>query len=248
MSVDRLLGGRVTIEQPAGGLRASLDPVLLAATVDPPAGALVVELGTGSGVALACVLARRPDLSVIGIERDIALVPIAQRNLGAGRVVAGDVAHVPLRRSAAWVLINPPYHAPASSRPPRADRRAAVQEDAPLTRWIRAAAEVLMPNGRLSLIHRADRLPMVLAALHGFGQLTVLPLWPRAGVAAKRVLIGAIKGSKAPAELLPGLVLHEAGSDFTPVADAILRDGAALPLLAKPAMLKAGLGKDHGGC
>ncbi len=245
MSQDALLGGRVVLEQPDSGLRASLDPVLLAASVDPPTGATIVELGTGTGVALACVRARRPDVRTIGVERDLGLVALAARNLGgSGHIVAADVAALPLIGIAAWVLLNPPYHDPASSRPPRADRQAAVQETTPLAVWIRAAAQVLAPKGRLSLIHRADRLPEVLAALRGFGQLTVLPLWPRAGVAAKRVLIGAVKGSKAPATLLPGLVLHGPGADFTAAAEAILRDGAALPLLANTAMLPGGTHKD----
>ena len=243
MSVDALLGGRVTIAQPDGGLRASLDPVLLAATVDPPTSATVLELGTGSGVALACVRARRPDLTVIGVERDLALLPFAARNLATGQVVAADVATLPLVAMAAWVLLNPPYHDPASSRPPRADRQGAVQEATPLGVWIAAARQALIPGGRLSLIHRADRLPEVLAALTGFGQLTVLPLWPRAGVPARRVLIGAVKGSRAPACLLPGLVLHGEGAAFTPAAEEVLRDGAALPLLPNPAMLGATVAK-----
>jgi tRNA1(Val) A37 N6-methylase TrmN6 len=49
--------------------------------------------------------------------------------------------------------------------------------------------------------------------------MTVLPLWPRANVEAKRVIIQATKNSAAPLRLLPGLVLHEDNiNDFTPAA------------------------------
>jgi tRNA1(Val) A37 N6-methylase TrmN6 len=44
------------------------------------------------------------------------------------------------------------------------------------------------------------------------------------------VLVQAIKGSNAPLELRPGLVLHGAGNTFSPEAEAVLRHGAALPL------------------
>ena len=56
----------------------------------------------------------------------------------------------------------------------------------------------------------------------------MLPLWPKAGVAAKLVLARATKAGRGPFRLLPGLVLHEADGRFTPAADAVLRDGAAL--------------------
>ena len=50
------------------------------------------------------------------------------------------------------------------------------------------------------------------------------PIQPR------RVLIRAVKGSLTPLRLAAGLVLHEAGGGYSPTADQILRDGAALPL------------------
>ena len=36
-----------------------------------------------------------------------------------------------------------------------------------------------------------------------------------------------VKGSKAPMQLLSGLILHDAKSQFTPEAESILRDGMA---------------------
>ncbi len=39
-----------------------------------------------------------------------------------------------------------------------------------------------------------------------------------------------MKDSRAPLQILPGLVLHGAGNGFTPEAEAVLRQGAAWPL------------------
>jgi tRNA1(Val) A37 N6-methylase TrmN6 len=44
------------------------------------------------------------------------------------------------------------------------------------------------------------------------------------------VLLRGIKGSKAPFRVLPGLVLHNLANEFTPQAEAILRDGLGLSL------------------
>ena len=62
-----------------------------------------------------------------------------------------------------------------------------------------------------------------------FGAVSVLPLWPKAGQAARRVIVAARRDSRSPSRLLPGLVLHRPDGRFTPAAEAVLRDGAALP-------------------
>ena len=73
----------------------------------------------------------------------------------------------------------------------------------------------------------------VLGALGGrFGSLMILPIYPREGQAAIRVILQGIKGSRAPLTLLPGFILHGEGNAFTPAAQAILRDGAALSMAA----------------
>jgi len=59
---------------------------------------------------------------------------------------------------------------------------------------------------------------------------SVLPLWPKAGEPARRVLVQARKGSGAAFCLLPGLILHDTSGAYTQEADAILRGQAALAL------------------
>ena len=72
--------------------------------------------------------------------------------------------------------------------------------------------------------------PACLAALGeaGCGSPTVLPLWPRSFRPAGLVLVQGVKGGRGACRLLPGIVLHAEGSGFTPEAEAVLRDGAAL--------------------
>jgi tRNA1(Val) A37 N6-methylase TrmN6 len=60
--------------------------------------------------------------------------------------------------------------------------------------------------------------------------VTIFPLWPRAGEAAKRVILQVRKGSRSELTLSPGLVLHAADGRYTTDADAVLRDGLALPM------------------
>ena len=69
------------------------------------------------------------------------------------------------------------------------------------------------------------------AAMEGrFGDIRIAPLYPRGGAPASRVIVQGVKDSRAPLQILPGLVLHEAGTRFTPEAEEILRDGTAWKL------------------
>ena len=238
LTEDRLLGGRVTLLQPQGGLRAGHDAVLLAAAVPARAGNRVLELGCGSGAAFLCLAARVPDLSIIAVEREPGLAALARQNAErnglAGRVtvIEGDVAEPALRRMlprCAHGFANPPFWE-GGTAPPAALRRAATHEEALLSDWTSCLAG-LAHRGSATLILPAARFADGLAALRdaGFGSPAMLPLWPRAGIAAKRVLLAARMGGRGPGRVLPGLTLHDTHG-ATPEADAILRDGAALPV------------------
>jgi tRNA1(Val) A37 N6-methylase TrmN6 len=243
-TVDAFLGGRVECVQPAEGHhRSGLDAVLLAAALPGNATGRAIDLGAGAGVAGLCAAAGRPDLSVTLIERDADLVRCAEASLKreANRgitprvtVVRADIAALPatLRESADEVLCNPPfYDGDANSASPKQARAGAhMLAGDGLDPWLRAAATVLRPRGRLTMIFRADGLDAVLAACaRRFGALDVLPIHPRAHLPAHRIIVTGRKGRRAALRLLPPLVLHgEKGNAFLPAVEAILRDGAAL--------------------
>src|SRR5581483_2174737 len=105
------------------------------------------------------------------------------------------------------VMANPPFLEAAKASPSPLARKAAaaVEGEATLADWIDVALTMLRGphlhkgGGVLTLIHRADRLGDILAALGGrAGGTVVYPLWPGEGKAAKRVLVQAKKGSAAP--------------------------------------------------
>jgi tRNA1(Val) A37 N6-methylase TrmN6 len=110
-----------------------------------------------------------------------------------------------------------------------------MQVQTPLADWVSAAARRLRPGGWLTLVCLADGLPEVLSATGGrLGSVDLLPLSPRSGKPALRVLVRARKGGRAPFRLLAPLVIHRGAShdgdreSYTPEANAVLRDGADL--------------------
>ena len=240
ISHDRLLGGRLALAQPRRGYRVAVDAVLLAAAVAARPGERVLELGSGVGAAALCLALRVPGVTVTGLEIQAGLAALAAANIAANglagrvRVATGDLRVPPPELAPGSfdrVMANPPYlRAGAHTPSPDASRAMANGEgEAGLADWVAAAARLLRPRGHFTLIHRADRLDEAISLMHKeFGALVVFPLWPRAGVAAKRILLAGRLGAASPARLAPGLALHGAGGGFTAEAEAVLRDGGGL--------------------
>jgi tRNA1(Val) A37 N6-methylase TrmN6 len=239
---DGFLDGRLRLFQPRAGHRAGSEAVLLAAAVDPPAGADVLEVGCGSGAASLCLGWRRPDLALVGLELQAELAELARSNARRNgletrlTICCGDLRQPPPPlRPASFdaVFANPPFFAPAAAQlaPQRMRALARAECGASLADWIAFSLRMLRPRGTLTLIHRAARLDDLLAALNGrAGDLTVFPLWPMAGRPAKHIILRARKDSRGPLQLTPGLVLHEPDGRFTAAASRLLRTGAALAL------------------
>jgi tRNA1(Val) A37 N6-methylase TrmN6 len=239
---DHLLGGRVRFSQPAHGYRVAIDPVLLAAAVPARAGERVLDAGAGTGAASLCLAARVPECRIVGLELQRPLQRIASHNVAQNaleariEMVEGRLERPPPRLAAAsfdQVMTNPPHlAASAISLSPDHQRALAHAESSlDLVVWLAACLRMLKHDGRLTLIHRADRLSEVLAALLGrAGEVIVVPLWPAAGRPAKRVLVQARKGARGPLRLAPGLVLHDERGAFEPWLEEVLRDGQALDL------------------
>ncbi len=241
---DLLLGGRVRLRQPAVGYRAATDPVLLAAAVPARRGDRVLELGCGVGAALYCLAVRVGGLALTGLDIQPRYLTLAQENAELNgvraRLIRGDLAAMPAELRAEsfdQVMMNPPFHPPAARPSPDAGRDRAHREETPLAVWVSAGLARLRQKGRLTLIHRAERLPEILGALGGSaGEIVVKPLAARAGRDAKRVLVTARKDTGGPLRLAAPLVIHAGAvhladrDDFAPEAAAILRDAAPLAL------------------
>ncbi|MDV2984747.1 UNVERIFIED_CONTAM: methyltransferase [Methylobacteriaceae bacterium AG10] len=243
---DAFLGGSLKLRQPPRGAhRAGTDAVLLARLLVPEPGSTLYDLGAATG-AVGLAAARLSEVDrVVLVERDPDLIALARENASANglddrvAVIEADILAPGAQRrdaglvpdSADLVLTNPPFFEEGAHRPSPDPGKAAAHTFASggLDLWLRTCADVLRPGGWLGLIHRADALPACLDALRGrFGGCAVRPVYGRAGRPAIRVLIAAVKGSRAPFRLLPPLVLQDETGRFTPEAEA-LHQGAPWP-------------------
>lgn len=237
---DALLGGKIRVRQPARGYRVNVDTLLLAAAL--PADGIgqgpIVEVGCGVGAALLAVangcVAR--GVRCVGIERDPTYARLARENAALNalshtvEIIEADAFDPPEDLGQFHrVFFNPPYDGPGAGRPPAENRRVAYIAERPIGDWIKVWSNRMKAHANMTLIHRAHRLGDILAALEGrLGGVEVLPIRPSASAEARRVIVRAWKGSRAPLKLFKGLDLHpEDGADkHTPEAEAILRGEA----------------------
>jgi tRNA1(Val) A37 N6-methylase TrmN6 len=244
---DAVLGGQLTLLQPKRGHRVGHDAILLAAATSARARGHAIDLGAGVGAAGLALARRVGGLRVTLVEIDPFMAQLADENIAANgfadrvRAVVLDVA-APGRAfataglgpgCATAVLMNPPFNDPVRHNVSPHARRALAHAGArsTLRKWLHTAGRLLVPEGVVTLIWRAEGIADVLDALSGqYGGVCLMPVHSKPGAAAIRVLVAARKRSRAPIAILPGLVLNDADGRPSAEAEAVLRDAVPLPL------------------
>lgn len=240
-TLDSFLGGRIKLIQPIDGYRAGIDPIFLAACLQPKPQEKILDVGAGVGVASISLATRCPNAQVIGLEVQCDLVKLAITNIQANQLtdrvemIKGDLLSPPSflkPHSFDQVMTNPPYYeysrAQSSPVPGKAQ---ANTETIDLSKWIRCCLKMLKPKGVFTMIHRVERLSEILHHLgNRVGNLVVYPLWPGSNKPARRVIIQGRKSIRGNLCLASGITLHGGTEKYTPEAEAILRHAQAIVL------------------
>ncbi len=244
LSQDQFLDGKMQFYQPKQGYRAATDAMFLAASIPAKAGQSVLELGCGAGVALGSLCFRVPGLRAYGVEIQNNYAELANQNFRKNKIQAivfnGDFGNMPTELKALnfdHVMANPPFFAPhANTAPQDMGRRIAHLGGQNTTKdWVEVALRRLKPKGILTLIHRAEALPEIIAEISKHaGDIKVLPVSARQGRPAGRVIVQARKASRGPMVLLAPFVVHHGAQHgdetdrYSDLAAGILRRGDAL--------------------
>jgi tRNA1(Val) A37 N6-methylase TrmN6 len=243
-------GGFYVLQPEAEGHRAGLDAMLLAATVSADATGALADLGAGAGAAGLAVANRLEGMQIVLVERAPRMAQCARMTiehpLNASlatrvRVIEADVTLRGEARCAAGladrafdhVIMNPPFNSARDrTTPDELKAQAHAMDSADLfEQWLRTANAILKQGGQVSLIARPESLADILAGLERrFGGIEITPVCPRTGDDAIRILVTAVKGSRARLLLRDRIVIHEgAGRDFSPLANDLANGGRDWP-------------------
>ncbi|MDB5522746.1 MAG: hypothetical protein JWM58_509 [Rhizobium sp.] len=239
-TVDAFHFGGFHIVQPKGrGHRAGMDAMLLASMVVGGKPIYVADLGAGAGAAGMAVASRLNDAQVLLVEKSAEMAEYARKGMAlpenariADRLslLEADVTLKGRERVAAGladdtfdhVIMNPPFNDGSDRRAPDALKAEAHAMIGDLfEQWIRAAGAILKPGGQMSLIARPESIAaIILACGKRFGGIEVTLIHPREDESAIRVLVSAVKGSRARLAFRSPLFMHPDGSHkFLPFVD-----------------------------
>lgn len=211
-----------------------MDAIFLAAACPVRTGQSVLDMGCGVGTAGLSILARVEGVSLVGIEIQDDHVALARENAAVNgyqdcsEFIASDIRQF---SGSAFdhVICNPPYLKVGTYTETKTPAKAlAMGGEITFAQWISVAFDHIAGQGSLTMVHRADHIDQILQAFgKRFGGVEIIPLWPRAGEAAKRVIVRGYKHRRSPATMHAGVVLHE-GEYYTKAAEQILREMKAL--------------------
>lgn len=247
-TVDAFHFGRFYVAQPAkGGHRSGMDAMLLASMVADEGEVRVADLGAGAGAAGLAVASRLEKAEVTLVERSTLMADYARRSLALHeneriapriKVVEADVTLTGKARIDAGledetfdhVIMNPPFNDANDRRTPDAIKAEAhAMTDGLFESWIKTAGAIMKPGGQLSLIARPESIAEIIAACgKRFGGLEITLIHPRDGENAVRMLVSAIKGSRARLSFRAPFIMHGAdGHKFTSFVDDLNNGRAA---------------------
>ena len=190
----------------------------------PGRGGAVCDLGCGTGLLGALLLAREPSLRLVNVERNADALALAERTFSENGWAAafrrGDLRSaqtLPKAGTMDYCVSNPPYFRAGSGRSADGEARQNAREEAQCTLAdvCAAAGRVLRWGGRFALVYRPERLTDLLCELRGHGMepKRLRFVAPRSDAAPSLALVEARRGGKPGLTVEPPLLIGSAEWD-----------------------------------
>lgn len=219
--------GVVYIAQPKSGHRFTLDSILLADFCMLKPRDRVLEAGAGSGIISLLLANKFPHAHITAVELQPTIAGIARENVANNgldariQLIESDIAalkEVLPANTVDVIIANPPYaRSGAGKNSPLAARRTAREDRlGPVDAWL--DLQMFLKNrGRYYLVFPAARSAELMASLR-IGKLEpkrVRFVHPYRGKPASLILIEAVKSGGIGVAVLPPLIVHEPGGEYT---------------------------------
>lgn len=226
---DLQLNGLRLIQNPSG-FCFGIDAVLLS---DFAKGAVkknskVLDLCTGNGIVPILLSAKTSATHIFGIEIQSEVAEMAQRSVLLNKlseeisIIDGDLknaAEIFGKSTFDNITCNPPYKENAGGLKNAADTLTAARHEifCTLADIIDVSASLLKPGGKLTMIHRPERLADIICLMRGsrIEPKRLRFVHPSAGKTAAMILIEGTKHGRPKLFLEPPLYVHDENGDYT---------------------------------
>lgn len=227
-TLDDLLIQNLKIIQKKGGVRFTLDSVLLAHFATVKSADNIVDLGTGTGVIPLILSTRSKKLRIRAIEIQEELVEMALRSVKMNAleetiaIIQGDIKDIHYKiggGSYTLVTANPPYWTMGegilSSHRDRAMSRHEVACD--IEDVVRAAGKLLNYQGRFAFIYPAHRFVDTMLLLRKYSLEPRRLRFVHSDLAkpARHFLLEARKSAAPDLKIMPPLVVYEKEGQYS---------------------------------
>ena len=233
---DFFLNKNIQVVQPANGYRFSIDSVILAGFSHPPAGATVLDLGTGCGIIPLILAHRTLDLQLIGVELQPSLAAMALKNIKRNglsdriSILCQDMCNLTkdtFDTTVDYVISNPPYHPVLSGRINPDPQKALARHELAinLSKLVTIARKVLHSGGKFILIYPSERLTDVLFQMRqkGIEPKNLHIIFPKQNASAKLVVIEGVRDGRPGIQKISSLVVYRLDGRYTPEMIQLLK-------------------------
>lgn len=225
--LDDLVRGDMKIIQRPDQFCFSLDSILAAHYVSIRKKDRIADLGTGTGV-IALLLSTLGGEDITAFEINPVMADLARRNVNGNnksdciKVVECDYRNVKeLYPTGSFdsVVVNPPYREIGTGRMNHCEgvASASYELNVTLEDIFHTAQYLLKYGGRLTMIHRADRLVdlITLGRRYKMEAKRIRPVYARIGASVVRVLLEFRYGGHTELILEPPLLIHNTDGSYT---------------------------------
>ncbi|NLB81157.1 MAG: tRNA1(Val) (adenine(37)-N6)-methyltransferase [Clostridiaceae bacterium] len=202
-----------------------LDAVLLANFARIPKNAEVADIGCGGGVIPLILAAKTNAKHIIGLEIQEDVAQMAQRSVKLNdldnriTIEAVDIKQYVNPAYFDVLTCNPPYKEKGSGlKNPNLHHAIARHEICcTLADIIKAASQLLKPNGRLNIIHRPQRLVDIICTMREYKiePKRIRFVYPKPHKVATSLLIEGIKNSNPNLLFEPPLYIYDENGNYT---------------------------------
>lgn len=234
--IDQFIAGDIQIIQSPEVFSFSLDAVLLAHFARIPKRGKIVDLCAGNG-AVGLFISSRTSATITGVEIQARLADMAQRSIQLNQLETQlNILNIDLKETTQYIdkdsvdaiVCNPPYfkELPTNTKNPNPHLAIARHEiNATLEDVIAVSAGLLKMNGKLTMVHRPERLVEILQLMQQYGiePKRMRLVYPKHGKEANTLLIEGIRhGKPGGLVILPPLYVYDDTNHYLPEVQEML--------------------------